>query len=492
LFTKSRRISLFVAIFVILVFSTCAFAHVKLTLKAPSDVNLDAAGFTLALYQGTGNTTMVTSIDMSNATQRVYSLPYPGTYNYRVTSTPGALYYGVTKLLHFTQNQVDDQYAIELQVQSGLRPTGTETFGPASVSIFTEQINDNLFGTVGVLKGFPADGLKTPAFTTTKNKFQVTTQADLMKFLTDLVSANPKAHLFSLANATDKVTNKPFGKTPTLGYDMPIVIVSNSSIPANATFEQAAKIIRENGKATFLHQASIHGDEESPAEGALAMLLEVVGSYGTKYLEKVDFVCLPRFNVEGAARWTRSSIVPVIDMNRDHLRLRAPEVRMAHTAYLELLPEVIMDGHEIGYFTVPSTTTNSAVAYATGGITDLEATPSTSMNNPSLALNDLALDTYGYNLHTQLGDAKLRTNHYENAQNGWTSNHAIGRAYYGLMGSVSMLVEVRGTGSLQMARRAYAHVLASKSLLETLYDNDVQTKALVKQARENIIAKGKT
>jgi hypothetical protein len=478
-FNKSRRISLIMALFVLLAFSTCALAdHVHLTLKAPAGVSLNAQGLTLSLYQGTGTTNRIDP-QTTSANEYFYSLVDPGTYNYRVSSSPNTLYYGVTKILHFTEEEHKNEAEIEIVVDTGPRPQGTETFGPASVSIFTNQIINKLFGTVGVLAGFPADGLKTPTFTTQKGKFEVATQTDLMTFVSNIVANNPKAHLYSL------------GKTQTLNYDIPIVIVTNSFIPAGASFEQAAKAIRDSGKPTFFHQGSIHGDEESAAEGAMAMLLEVVGSYGAPLLEKVNYVCVPRFNVEGAARWTRSSITPVIDMNRDHLRLRAPEVRMVHKGYLEIMPEVTMDGHEIGYFTVSSTISADAPAYATGGITDLESTPSTSMINPSSELNDLALDVYGVRLHGELATGGIRSNHYENASNGWTANHGIGRAYYGLMGSVSFLVEVRGTGSLLMARRAYAHVLAAKSLMETLYANDTLTRNLVKQAREDVIKQGK-
>ena len=478
MFSKSRRLFLFVVISVLLLFSGSAFAHVNLVLKAPAGMALDATGLSLNVYQGTGNQALV-SADSRSATEVVYALPWAGTYNYRVTSSPNTLYYGVSKLLYFTQDQVDNNVKIEMEVLTGVRPTGTETFDAASVNVFTDQIIDKLFGDVGVLKDFPAGGLQTPVFTTPKGLWQHSTQADLMKLVTDVAASSPNIHLFSL------------GKTPTFGYDIPVLIFTNSAIPAGATFEQAAKIIRENNKVTFFYEGNIHGGEVSSGEGAMAFILEMAGAYGAKFLDKVDVVCVPRFNVEGAARNTRTSVAPVIDMNRDHLRTRAPEVRMVHNAYLSVMPEVAMDGHEIGYYGASSTNTVGAAAFATGGITDLESTPSTSMNNPSAELNEYALNTYANKLHADLAAGGIRSNHYENGSNGWTANHGIARAYYGLMGSVSFLVEVRGGGTHLMARRAWAHVLAAKSLLETLYANDVAIKAMVKKGRDDTIAKGK-
>ena len=188
-----------------------------------------------------------------------------------------------------------------------------------------------------------------------------------MKFVSDAANNNPNVHLFSL------------GKTQTLGYDIPILIFTSSTIPEGSTFEQAAKVIRENNKVTFFYQGHIHDDEVSSSEGAMAFILEMAGAYGAQFLDKVDVVCIPRFNVEGAARNTRASLSPVIDMDNDHLRSRAPEIRLVHKAYLEIMPEFVMDGHEIDYYSVSPAYTAGTIAYATGGITDLEATPSTSI-----------------------------------------------------------------------------------------------------------------
>ncbi|MCL1875006.1 MAG: hypothetical protein FWF87_01950 [Synergistaceae bacterium] len=475
---KFRKVSI-IALFVLLVFSASAFAHVTLILRAPTGLPLNSTGLSIRVYEGTGTDTLTELLpESTSALEYVYKFPWSGTFNYRVTSSPASLYYGATKLFYFTDDDVNSELVVSQDLESGVRPGGTETWDTSSVSIFTDQILNKLFGT-STLAGFPAGGLQTPTFTTPKGHWQVTTQEDLMNFVGNIAATHAKAHLFSL------------GKSPTLNYDIPIVIVTNETIPAGSTFEEAAKLIRKSGKPTFFHQGQIHGGETSGCEGAMQMLLDVVGSYGEKYLEKVNYVCVPRFNVEGAARYTRASLVPVIDMNRDHLRMRANEVRLVHKGYLELMPEVTMDGHEIGYYTVTSTTNRTAPAYATGGITDLESTPSTSLINPSLALNDFALDVYGVNMHDGLAAAGIRSNHYENASNGWTANHGIGRAYYGLMGSVSFLVEVRGTASLLMARRAYAHVLAAKILLETLYDKADETKALVAAARADVIKIGK-
>jgi Synergist-CTERM protein sorting domain-containing protein len=152
------------------------------------------------------------------------------------------------------------------------------------------------------------------------------------------------------------------------------------------------------------------------------------------------------------------------------------------------MPETLMDGHEIGYYGVGVV---SGQLRANSGVTDLEATPSTNMNNPSMAVVNYALDKYAHNMRDDVVATGLRFDHYQNGSTGWTTNSGIGRAYYGLMGSVSMLVEVRGGSSHLMDRRSFAHLTAAKSMLNTLYDNASETKNLVKAGRDGIIAKGK-
>jgi len=62
----------------------------------------------------------------------------------------------------------------------------------------------------------------------------------------------------------------------------------------------------------------------------------------------------------------------------------------------------------------------------------------------------------------------------------------------GAMGSISMLVEVRAGNTYLMERRAWAHVLTAKSMLETLFDNAQETRRLVREGRERMVTIGRT
>ena len=503
MFARNKaRISVLVAIFALLVFSASAFAHVRLTLNAPAGSSIGKE-FSLSFYVGSGTTAPGASlfVDVVESTdvKRVYEVGTFGAYNYRTAALSGSQFYAITKQLYFTEDEVGHNDEVTMEIQTGKRGDAYDAASPGTIP--TDQLLKGRLGTLG-FPWFPVGGLGTPMFTKSASygRFQFTKQEDLIEFVENIAATTAKAHLFYLGDQTDPTTGSPFGKTLEFGYDIPIVIVTNTPIPAGSTFEEAAKIVRDNGKPTYWHQAQIHGNEPSSAEGAMAMLLEMCGAYGTPLLEKVNYVCVPRFNVEGGRNNARSSVNPSIDMNRDHMRLRAPEVRMVHAAYLKVMPHVTQDGHELGSYgsgTDAGSTTRQAGVTTGAGITlssahDIESTPSTSMNNPLMDVVDMAMDVYALNLFNNLRDNGVLIGHYENNNHGWTANNSIGRAYYGLMGSVSFLTETRGQNvGINMVRRGYAQMSAAKSLIQTLYDNADETYALVAAARKNAVDIGK-
>ena len=492
---KNRIVSIFVALFVVLALTSGAFAAVKLVLTPPENINLN--NVTLTVYPGTGSTGAIAATS-STADKRVYELPEFGTYNYRVA--PG-VYTGVVKLMHFASGDyvgVDDPQAV-MEVKTTEFISG-DKFGPPTNNsgtsrsiqwLVTDQI-EKLLGTGG-LKTYPAAGLQTPTFSTQKRLWQVTTQRDLMNFVNNLQAKYPKlVRWWSL------------GKSAAYNYDVPIVIVSKyiENLPADATFEDLAELVREGDTPTFFHMGSIHADEASGAEGVMAMLLEMTENKA-HMLDKVNYAAIPRISVDAARDWVHYASSPIVDPrftydpNSDHLRLIYPENRRTHYAFLKLMPEVVMDGHEYYALTLSGLTTSaSADAYATN-LRDLTATPATSWNNPTREVTDLGLYDYGIKLFDDATEEGLRIDHY-----GITVGGTVGRAYFGLMGAVSFLCEGAGTdfsntsgsmpwGAYVLNRRAWAQATMGMSLLKTLHDNADAHRALIKEGRDYAINRGK-
>ena len=91
-------------------------------------------------------------------------------------------------------------------------------------------------------------------------------------------------------------------------------------------------------------------------------------------------------------------------------------------------------------------------------------------------------------LHKNATDSGLRVYHY-----GTTVNNPIGRAYYGLYNSISILVETRGigAGSTNFARRGYSQQNAAHSIIDYAVANDDAINKAVADARAQVAEDGK-
>ena len=92
-------------------------------------------------------------------------------------------------------------------------------------------------------------------------RHQQTTNEEVADFITKLDATTEYMYVYSL------------GKSPKYGYDMPLVLFTRENV-AGKTLEQAAQVIRSNGKPTVQYAAQCHSAEPASTEGALAMMLD--------------------------------------------------------------------------------------------------------------------------------------------------------------------------------------------------------------------------
>lgn len=484
-FTKNRiRSSLFITLLAAAIPAT-ALADAKLELAPPAGV--PASALTVTVHKGIPASSSITDAIMARDTVKViaetdgsYKITKAGTYCYYLKATD---YYSVCKLFNVTDAQVSNNETIQLELQtSAIGADGYEPGNPGLVNAPSDYstILDNRDKILGiwpdeVLEHFKTDTLvgyqpmTTPAFTETFAEHQFTSQAQMMSFLNNLAAKDSRAHLFTL------------GKTANYSFDMPLVIVTTSAIPENAAFEDAAKIIRGNGKLNVWHQGQIHPNEPAAGEAVLVMLEEMLGDFGKTLLDQVNFIAIPRLNPDGSYLFTRVTYGG-FDMNRDHMRLKAIELDYAHRAFSAIMPEVAMDSHEFTYYGASSTDLYMNNA------DDIQSTPASSLNN-NAAVNEFAMKTVSSKIHQDLKAAGLRNNHY-----GFTVNNPIGRAYYGLFDTISILIETRGIGAgrQNFPRRVFSQVTAAKSITQTAAGHAASIRTMVAQARDEIITKGRT
>jgi hypothetical protein len=143
-----------------------------------------------------------------------------------------------------------------------------------------------------------------------------------------------------------------------LSSEMSVQIIGQTK----ETGEYAAKdlylcIITEEGadsphklnrdKPTFLLFAVQHGNEQSAKEAALWLIRDLALGDLKPLLQKMNFLVIPQSNPYG--NWfDQRHNEQDLDLNRDHVKLEAPEARAIHQVFREWMPEVTMDVHEKG------------------------------------------------------------------------------------------------------------------------------------------------
>lgn len=299
-------------------------------------------------------------------------------------------------------------------------------------------------------------------------RHQQTTNEEMMDFIAKLDAVHDHMHVFSL------------GKSPKYGYDMPLVLFTREQV-AGMTLEQAAEVIRGNGKPTVQYAAQCHSTEPASTEGALAMMLALCGRYGEEVLDAVDVYIVPRINLDGAYEVTRTSPTTGDDMNRSYLRMQHAETCMLNIAYNLFLPEVAIDGH--GKFHYAAVTGESSCH-------DVELQVGAgSLNHPA------AMTALGMKMAlTALGKARdlgLRGNFYGKLAS--AAGGSAGSSYYGTRNSLSFLIETPGQIHLGMAfmeRRVMGQYVPASAFISYAAEHTQEIMDTVHGSRETMLRNG--
>ena len=460
-----------------------------ITFSYPDDI--PAEEVTVELYKGLPTSSSRTLeymvengqlVEIKPAMNGMYLIEEPGVYCYHIS---GEGYYNILKLVLIEEEDLAEEI-ITIEVVGGPLGTHDGEFGDgyqptvkpsAAPDSYVMDARDNMLCIWNdeVLEHFTMEGTthdqvyQTPAFDGTDAAHQFTTQEELEAFLADRDAACDYMHLYSA------------GTTPNYGFDIPLVIFSETEIPEDATLEEAAALVNSNEKATVWYQTQIHPNEPASGEAALVIIDNFINDEESKaLLEDINLVVVPRINPDGSYLFTRATYEG-FDMNRDHMSLKAAELAQLHTAYRLFMAEVVLDGHE---FTFYGASSDDNGAYMSNAY-DLETTPATSLNNYA-GITEVVLDMCGETVENAR-EAGLRVYHY-----GTTTNNPIGRAYFGIFDCLSFLIETRGIGAgrTNFERRVFSQETAIMSYIEGTAARAEEIKEVVAEARADTIAKG--
>ena len=174
-----------------------------------------------------------------------------------------------------------------------------------------------------------AETVKTPAEDT--NYTQYSQYEEITEFLSHVSHLSEKTKVQIIGQTRDR-RNYP-------SKDLYLCIISEEG--ADSPLDLNRK------KPTFLLVAAQHGNEQSAKEAALWLIRDLATGKLEALLKKVNFLIIPQGNPYGNWFDQRRNELD-LDLNRDHVKLEAPEVEAIHHVFRTWMPEVTMDVHEKG------------------------------------------------------------------------------------------------------------------------------------------------
>jgi hypothetical protein len=174
-----------------------------------------------------------------------------------------------------------------------------------------------------------ADVVKTPAEET--NYTQYSQNEEIASFLSRLAHFSKEAVVQTIGQ-TKEARDYP-------SKDIYLCIISEEGADCPQKLNR--------GKPTFLLIGSQHGNEQSAKEAALWLSRDLAQGELKPLLKKLNFLVIPQANPYGNWRNQRTNEQD-LDLNRDHVKLEAPEVEAIHRVFRSWMPEVTMDVHEKG------------------------------------------------------------------------------------------------------------------------------------------------
>lgn len=314
--------------------------------------------------------------------------------------------------------------------------------------------------------------IESPVFSKKQNKnFEFTTYNEMISFVEDISKNNKWANL------------KYFGKSQE-NKKIPYLYLSNNNNAKN--------------KIRVWLQGGIHGNEPAGAEGMLALLVKMQKNQKQTniWLENMDIIIVPRFNIDGTDYFQRRS-ARNIDFNRDHVKLVLPEMQIIKKVFNKFEAHIIVDNHEfttyrsnLKHLGKESYAVSYDALYASARNLNLDINIRNLANN--IVIEQMKKDLDNNNLtHAVYGTFKKSKNKIIGLEGGMVAR--IGRNAAGLTNAISILLETRGVaiGSQNFKRRVFSQLVMNESILNTANKNKDLIVSTINTSIINLIENGK-
>lgn len=305
----------------------------------------------------------------------------------------------------------------------------------------------------------PEVEIKTPAF----SKKGFTNYDDMMSFLNSIIEKHPDIVTLSFIGESQKKKKIP-------------MLVLN----------------RNNGqeKIKVWFQGGLHGDEPASTESMLYLFDKILNDPTYSYLlDKITLAIMPMANIDGYEKQDRYA-ANGLDLNRDQVKLLAPESNYLKQAFTNFGAEVAIDFHEYRPFR------KEFFELGTHGISSIYDAMFMVSGNLNLPLN---LREYSQNVLIENAKNVLTVNnlksryyiaankkHNEIYFNQCTTEARSSTTSYALTNCISALIEIRGVNlqKTSFKRRINTTFLIAFSFLKTAYDDLNAIKGVLKKSNE--------
>jgi hypothetical protein len=249
---------------------------------------------------------------------------------------------------------------------------------------------------------------------------------------------------------------------------------------------------RDNGqeKVKVWFQGGLHGDEPAGTETMLFLLDKMVNDPSYSYLlDKITLTIIPMANIDGYEKQDRYA-ADGLDLNRDQVKLLAPESNYLKKAFSNFGAEVAVDFHEYRPFRKEYNELGS------DGVCSIYDAMFMLCGNLNLPQN---LREYTQNIFVANAKKSLESNnlsfrdyiaaHKQNNEvffNQCTTEARSSTTSFALTNCISALIEIRGVNlqKTSFKRRINTTFLIATSFLKTVYDDAKNIKEVLKIAND--------
>ena len=429
------------------------------------------SGLSVKLFKGnTDNAPQMTPV-YTEGNDQYFEVEAGGKYYYIAKPASGSSRYNIRKNIYITEEEAATKTVLDVTPHT--RTTaGWDTW--AQIIAYSDETMAAAYPSDPALWPAYDWAFTTPVFTNPRNPNQQTSQTEMMDYINGLDGSDDNMYTFTLG--------KSGGSKASEIFDIPVVFFSTTDLSGATTWEEAAALLRDNGKLTFMYQALIHGLEPGGGEAALSMLKAFDGSYGEELLPNMNICVIPRLNPYGVYMTYRQVYAngTRIDPNRDFLKLESIEAQLRTQLYNALEPEVCYDAHEC----------NLHPEYDVISLRDVWLSTNFTPKATD-AYRDMALDV-SYNIFDKAKENDLHYGWYASSINGYSGN--ISSTNISMRGSLIFLNESMGIagGMQQMERRIMSHVTTVTGVLDYVNENTDAVQKVVDDQRADIVNRGRT